>query len=387
MLDPTLPSVWSAPPTESPSAHVRSISLGGIKLENSLHGIADDDFQPAIPTSLADLKTEEEGAVEGQALRSRVESDEARLRNVAPSFTTSFEGVNSSPGQALRRQESFNRQQPPHSQYANNSSNYSTRPFMPSQIATQTPHYANQQINHLYPNFTPPIQTGGPSYSLSNYSQTSYSPISPINNQAPHHFPNYRTPSLTNTSIVSQGYGASSSSSSYGPVGPVGQGVGGGSYGAVGATGMQGGSASGVLGGGVRLGGSPFSRPQPQMNGNYQQPYNIGISSPYRDNAAFSSPQASRFGGSIGGGGNISSPSSMSHLQSQPSNYSSPYSMQQLQLQQQQQQQQLQLQLQQQQQLRQQQQFNYSSSQSQGQGSNARGLPGSRDASYGGGTW
>ncbi|KAK4052139.1 hypothetical protein OIV83_002433 [Microbotryomycetes sp. JL201] len=119
VLDPISMSVWSATPGESP-ARSRSISHNAIKPENSLHGLADDDFPAAVmPTSLAELKTEDEVSNEVLSDSGAHNKDEARLRAAAPSFATfnplagSFEhstastaGVSSAYDYAGSRQES-----------------------------------------------------------------------------------------------------------------------------------------------------------------------------------------------------------------------------------------------------------------------------------------
>lgn len=91
VLDPTAPSVWSAPPNNDSPVHARSISLGGPQPENSLQGIADpDDFLPSsIPTSLAELKSEDEGSADGKpVVQKQAAKDEARLRAAAPAFSS-----------------------------------------------------------------------------------------------------------------------------------------------------------------------------------------------------------------------------------------------------------------------------------------------------------
>ncbi|KAM0787917.1 hypothetical protein ACM66B_006124 [Microbotryomycetes sp. NB124-2] len=91
VLDPIAMSVWSATPGESP-ARSRTVSHNANKPENSLHGLADDDYPAAVmPTSLAELKTEDEASSEerhGADATGPRKADEARLRAVAPSFAS-----------------------------------------------------------------------------------------------------------------------------------------------------------------------------------------------------------------------------------------------------------------------------------------------------------
>ncbi|GAA6062688.1 hypothetical protein JCM10212_004746 [Sporobolomyces blumeae] len=87
VLDPTASSVWSAAPVDS-TVHARAIS--GNQPGNSLQGIVDDDPSEALPNSLAELKSEDEQSNEGKEVppRSKASRDDAKLRAVAPSFSS-----------------------------------------------------------------------------------------------------------------------------------------------------------------------------------------------------------------------------------------------------------------------------------------------------------
>ncbi|GAA5967828.1 hypothetical protein JCM3765_001894 [Sporobolomyces pararoseus] len=89
VLDPTASSVWSAAPVDS-TAHARTISEN--QPENSLQGLVDDDPSVALPSSLAELKSEDEQSNEGKETsptrRPIPSKDDAKLRAVAPSFSS-----------------------------------------------------------------------------------------------------------------------------------------------------------------------------------------------------------------------------------------------------------------------------------------------------------
>ncbi|GAA5820739.1 hypothetical protein JCM11491_000606, partial [Sporobolomyces phaffii] len=89
VLDPTASSVWSAAPVDS-TVHARTISEN--QPENSLQGIVDDDPSEALPSSLAELRSEDGRSDEGkEAVASRPSApskDDAKLRAVAPSFSS-----------------------------------------------------------------------------------------------------------------------------------------------------------------------------------------------------------------------------------------------------------------------------------------------------------
>lgn len=89
VLDPTASSVWSATPVDS-TVHARAISEN--QPENSLQGIVDDDPSVALPSSLAELKSEDEHSNEGKETSPSRQpapfKDDAKLRAVAPSFSS-----------------------------------------------------------------------------------------------------------------------------------------------------------------------------------------------------------------------------------------------------------------------------------------------------------
>ncbi|GAA6035028.1 hypothetical protein JCM8097_002150 [Rhodosporidiobolus ruineniae] len=86
VLNPIVPSVWSAAPDEN-AVHARTLS--GVKPENSLQGIADDDPSEALPNSLAELKSEDGISTTTEDKEKRLTpKDEAKLRAAAPSFSS-----------------------------------------------------------------------------------------------------------------------------------------------------------------------------------------------------------------------------------------------------------------------------------------------------------
>ena len=300
VLNPTAPSVWSPPSADSPT-HARSISLGGAQLENSLQGIADpDDFPSAIPSSLADLKSEDEGSNEGQAAPKRGAKDEARLRAAAPSFSSY--NVPETLNPAAPRYP-YIRQGPSQFQSAGSPVGYSSQPFIPT---SGPPHSVQYGQPHLYPSFSISPQ---PSYSATPMHQ-SYSPnlfaSLPPSSQPPL-FASYRPPpqGITNPALIAQGYG---SQMSYGAVG-----AGGGAFGAVGA---GGGGAHGVVGRGGNFARSPSMAP------GFLPGYGNGLGQPatYRD--GYRMPQAD---GRAAFGGYPASPIQMSqHQQHQPAHQRYP---------------------------------------------------------------
>lgn len=169
VLDPTAPSVWSAPSSEVP-VHSRSISLGAPKQENSLQGIADDDFPAAIPSSLADLKSEDDALTDNQSdsVKRAVPKDDARLRAAAPSFS------------------SFNPQ---------------AGAFDGGRPSLSSPHYPSFGRQASPTPLTYPSLTGGPS------PQSSYSPAPPLHalhgygQATPQHYPSFAVPSHSSTGM------------------------------------------------------------------------------------------------------------------------------------------------------------------------------------------
>ncbi|GAA5998096.1 uncharacterized protein JCM10292_002319 [Rhodotorula paludigena] len=92
VLDPTAASVWSAVP-EPPKDNVLGRPTAAVQAGNSLQGILDDDPSEALPSSLAELKSEDgHSAAEAESKEATVLSgrskDEAKLRAAAPSFST-----------------------------------------------------------------------------------------------------------------------------------------------------------------------------------------------------------------------------------------------------------------------------------------------------------
>ncbi|KAK4050536.1 hypothetical protein OIO90_005003 [Microbotryomycetes sp. JL221] len=244
VLDPTVPSVWSATPGETP-AHSRSISHGANTMENSLHGLADDDFPAAVmPTSLAELKSEDEVSNEDRDVPStpaQLRKDEARLRAAAPSFSSFnphagvFEQHSSSSGTPMDtvsnpytmvgRQES-----PAHVVYPSQPTpqqilySQSTSPMM---MHAGSSAYTQPAQAYAYSSSVTATGNQGQTYSAAQ--QHSYYPNAAIS---------YRSPIMSvPQSAVYAGYGSTNAYSSlYGAVGAVGQrtmnGSGGGAAGA-----------------------------------------------------------------------------------------------------------------------------------------------------------
>ncbi|KAK4705177.1 uncharacterized protein P7C70_g1040, partial [Phenoliferia sp. Uapishka_3] len=220
VLDPTVPSVWSAPPTDSP-VHARSISLGGIQPENSLQGIADPDDFPAasIPTSLAELKSEDEGSVDGKPIvqqQQQAAKDEARLRAAAPSFSTYNELPSPLAEARAPRYPAFTRT-PSYPQLPPSQSpvNY-TQAFLPSTSYGQAP------PPHLYPSYPSQSLPSVPSYGSPMHQNYNQSAFGPSNTTPTSPFSSYRPANtgntITNPALIAAGYG----SSNYGPIGAFG---------------------------------------------------------------------------------------------------------------------------------------------------------------------
>ncbi|ORY90739.1 hypothetical protein BCR35DRAFT_299305 [Leucosporidium creatinivorum] len=173
VLDPTAPSVWSVPLSDAP-VHSRSISLGAIKQENSLQGIADDDFPAAIPSSLADLKSEDEGSTEGKGEGAKhvVHKDEARLRAAAPSFS------------------SFNPQAGAFD---------SSRPA----LGPRYPSFGRQSQTSPAPPLTYPSLTGGPPPPPPSFSPAPPHSLSGYSHAAPQPYPSFSIPSHSPSGLPS----------------------------------------------------------------------------------------------------------------------------------------------------------------------------------------
>lgn len=285
VLDPTAPSVWSAPPTDSP-VHARAVSLGGIQPENSLQGIADPDDFPAasIPTSLAELKSEDEGSSDGKpVVHKQAAKDEARLRAAAPSFSSYNELPSPHIESRTPRYPSFQRSPSyPQLQPSQSPVNY-PQTFLPNSAYAQQQQQASQ--SHMYSSFSPQPQSSAPLYGapmhqgfggqgafaappqLSSPQFSSYRAPNPINN------------TITNPALIAQGYGQNLSS--YGPVGAA--------------------SAFGPVGGagGARNGSALGAFRSPSMTPNYLQGTYAQQQHPYRgDYAGQDARQQQPFGAS-----------------------------------------------------------------------------------------
>ncbi|KAL8291707.1 hypothetical protein RQP46_001965 [Phenoliferia psychrophenolica] len=252
VLDPTAPSVWSAPPTDSP-VHARVASLGGIQPENSLQGIADPDDFPAasIPTSLAELKSEDEGSSDGRkpVIQKMAAKDEARLRAAAPSFSSYNELPSPHVEQRSLRYPTFQRTPSyPQLQPSQSPVNYG-QPFLP-----QNQGYVPPPQSHLYPNFAPPsTQSAGSPYGAPMHPGFGPSSFAPPPLASSPQFSNYRVPNpnntITNPALIAQGFGPGPS---YGPIGAS-------AFGPVGGSGA----------GGSRNGSGAFAHRSPSMAPNY----------------------------------------------------------------------------------------------------------------------
>jgi len=158
VLDPTASSVWSATPVDS-TVHARTISEN--QPENSLQGIVDDDPSVALPSSLAELKSEDEQSNEGKEIsperRPAPSRDDAKLRAVAPSFSSFLHDsaaaidTSTTPSSSLPQIPSF---QPPSSQQSQH------RP----QALAFTSSYGSSSHHSIPPQSTPsPVNPYSPS--------------------------------------------------------------------------------------------------------------------------------------------------------------------------------------------------------------------------------
>ncbi|GAA5990691.1 hypothetical protein JCM10908_003192 [Rhodotorula pacifica] len=84
VLDPTAPSVWSTAPAES---SVRIRTLSAVQPENSLQGLLDDDPSEVLPSSLAELKSDDGQSNEGKEGPHEAAKGEAQLRAMPHNFS------------------------------------------------------------------------------------------------------------------------------------------------------------------------------------------------------------------------------------------------------------------------------------------------------------
>ncbi|KPV76881.1 uncharacterized protein RHOBADRAFT_51866 [Rhodotorula graminis WP1] len=169
-LDPTASSVWSAAPEEG-SVHARHIAASNLP-ENSLQGIVDEDPSEALPSSLAELKSEDGHSNADHkelAKQAAVTKDDAKLRAAAPSFSSFLHesaaavDPSMSPSAAPPRHSQQQQQQhsypgfpgqvapqPSRSPIAGYSASH---PFSPHLYAPQRPMSQQQQQHALYPGY------------------------------------------------------------------------------------------------------------------------------------------------------------------------------------------------------------------------------------------
>lgn len=226
-----------------------------------------DDFPAAsIPTSLADLKSEDEGSSEGDKKTEEkpVTNDEAKLRAAAPSFA-SYQNPRQPPNYDARYL-TFTRQ-PSHPQlHAPSVSpiNYGVPPFLPP-IQGHAVHPSSSYGppgSHIYPNFSLPSQSMSP-MGVYSYPQAGYAPPHSPSSQAPAY--NYRPnpQAITNPALIAS---AINYNSSYGAIGA-------GAYGVVGGQGA--GGAHGAIGRGGNHGSpmAPSYLQSPYMSAQQLPPY------------------------------------------------------------------------------------------------------------------
>ncbi|GAA5973255.1 hypothetical protein JCM11641_003037 [Rhodosporidiobolus odoratus] len=253
VLNPAVASVWSAAPDVG-AVHARVAS--GLQVENSLQGVADVDPIEALPSSLADLKSEDGISTEDRDGGKRTPPrDEAKLRAAAPSFSSFLHekaasiDSNSPVSAALPAPLALPRAQPlPYPGFPSPVPPQST----PSPINAYSPAQAySPQIHPSFPQYNRPLsqQQGYPSYPLSAQPISSYvaqplhhtaypsqpfAPQSPAVQAAnyPPSAPSYRDPTqpvvppqhITNPALLANfGYGQPATSASpvrtYGAVG------------------------------------------------------------------------------------------------------------------------------------------------------------------------
>ncbi|BGP37370.1 hypothetical protein JCM10449v2_001276 [Rhodotorula kratochvilovae] len=250
-LDPTASSVWSAAPEEG-SVHARAIAASNLP-ENSLQGIVDEDPSEALPSSLAELKSEDGHSVADSkelAKPAALAKDEAKLRAAAPSFSSflheSAGAVNPAAAAAVgghprlvqHPYTGFPAQIPPQSTPSPISA-YSPAPQFSPHLYAQMPQFARplqqQQPPPLYPSF--PGQSASPFATQpihQAYSTSPFAPTSPIPPTLGYPSPYRESPSpavphgITNPALIaSYNFGHQTMAGSGGPRG----------YGAVGAAG------------------------------------------------------------------------------------------------------------------------------------------------------
>ncbi|GAA5885055.1 hypothetical protein JCM6882_007211 [Rhodosporidiobolus microsporus] len=253
VLNPIVASVWSAPPDENP-VHARVAS--GVKTENSLQGIADDDPSEALPNSLAELKSEDGISTNGDkdSAKRATAKEEAKLRAVAPSFssflhekaasidttaaTTASEPETAPAASATRPPlppsfSSFNPQLPPQSSPSPINAYSPAQPYSP-QLHPSLQQYgrplSQQQLYPSYPLASQGVSSFAPH---SPYSPQPFAPQSPALQAVGYPSSPYRDPTqppappqhITNPALLANyGYGqpvsaASSPSRNFGAVG------------------------------------------------------------------------------------------------------------------------------------------------------------------------
>ncbi|GAA5911027.1 hypothetical protein JCM8208_003961 [Rhodotorula glutinis] len=133
-LDPTASSVWSAAPEEG-SVHARHIAASNLP-ENSLQGIVDEDPSEALPSSLAELKSEDgHSNADHKELGKQVVAtkDDAKLRAAAPSFSSFLHES----AAAVDPSMSPSAAPPRHSQQQQQQQQQHSVPGFPGQVAPQ----------------------------------------------------------------------------------------------------------------------------------------------------------------------------------------------------------------------------------------------------------
>ncbi|GAA5924776.1 uncharacterized protein JCM15063_005729 [Sporobolomyces koalae] len=196
VLDPTASSVWSAAPVDS-TVHARTISVN--QPENSLQGIVDDDPSEALPSSLAELKSEDGHSNEGketsptrQPLRSK---DDAKLRAVAPSFSSflhdSAAAIDPSASESLVHPiSSYQQPRPQPVGYTG----FASSPLIPPQSTPSPVNAYSPAMAAFNPQMYPPQYTRA---YPSSYGLSTAAGISPYGSQAPPGHPHYAPASPT----------------------------------------------------------------------------------------------------------------------------------------------------------------------------------------------
>ncbi|GAA5828987.1 hypothetical protein JCM11251_004089 [Rhodosporidiobolus azoricus] len=258
VLNPTVASVWSAPPDENP-VHARTMS--GVRPENSLQGIVDEDPSVALPNSLAELKSEDGISLneDKDTAKRALGKDEAKLRAVAPSFSsflhekaasidTSSAPTSEAPGSPVAIAarpplppsfSSFNPQLPPQSTPSPINAYSPAQPYSP-QLHPSLQSYGRPLSQHqFYPSYPPPLASQNlSSFTSHSYSPQPFAPQSPALQAVGYPSSPYRDPTqqpappqhITNPALLANyGYGqpasaTSSPSRNFGAVGAGGPG-------------------------------------------------------------------------------------------------------------------------------------------------------------------